>query len=143
VASCEPCGHANRDGARLCEACGARLAGDAPLLAGDLLQQHVERFNRAVTEGDFARMLHAFAQDAEMVFEGVAVGPFRGRDAIAAAYSAQPPDDTIRLLGSIAVHDEEAASDYAWSRDGNRAGRIVLTARDGAITRLLITFEPS
>ena len=142
MASCDACGHANRDGARICEACGARLGGDAPRLQAILLQQHVERFNRAVADGDFAPMLHAFAADAEMVFEGVPVGPFRGRDAIAAAYRAQPPDDTIRLLGSIAVRGEEAESDYAWSRDGNRAGRIILTARDGAITRLLITFEP-
>ena len=42
-------------------------------------------------------MLDGFTEDAELL-EGIPVGPFRGREAIAAAYRAQPPDDEIELL---------------------------------------------
>ena len=65
-----------------------------------LLVAHVERFNEAVRSGDYAPMLEAFAPDAEMVFEGVPAGPFVGREAIAAAYAAQPPTDEVLLLGA-------------------------------------------
>ena len=43
-------------------------------------------------------MLEQFAEDAELAFEGVPVGPFRGKPAIAQAYLDQPPDDEIVIL---------------------------------------------
>ena len=63
-----------------------------------LLREHVERFNAGVRSGDFGPMLAAFADDAELIFEGVPAGPFRGREAIADAYAKQPPDDEVRVL---------------------------------------------
>ena len=60
-----------------------------PWMARSLLEVHIEPFNQGVRTGDFEPMLAAFAPDAEMVFEGVPVGPFLGRAAIADAYSAQ------------------------------------------------------
>jgi hypothetical protein len=39
------------------------------------------------------------------------------------------------------VDGETVESDYAWAAEGTRSGRLVLTARDGAITRLVVTFE--
>jgi GNAT superfamily N-acetyltransferase len=110
----------------------------SPLVA--LLRAHVERFNAGVQSGDWQPMLAAFARDAELVFEGVPAGPFAGRDAIAAAYAEQPPDDQVVLLGPPSVERGTVASDYAWKRAGTRAGRMLLTARDGAITRLVVTF---
>jgi len=86
-------------------------------------------------------MLACFAPDAEMVFEGVPVGPFVGRDAIAAAYERQPPDDEVRLLGTPRTEGGTSAADYAWSVNGVRAGRMLLTERDGLIARLVVTFE--
>jgi ketosteroid isomerase-like protein len=106
-----------------------------------VLADHVRRFNDAVRSGDFTDMVAGFAPDAEMSFEGVPVGPFAGRDAIAAAYAAQPPDDEIRLLGEPRVDGETVETDYAWAADGRRAGRMILTARDGEIARLVVTFE--
>jgi steroid delta-isomerase len=50
-----------------------------------LLDRHVERFNEGVRTGDFSAMVAALAHDTEMRFEGIPVGPFQGRDAIAAA----------------------------------------------------------
>ncbi|HEX6663901.1 MAG TPA: nuclear transport factor 2 family protein [Gaiellaceae bacterium] len=64
----------------------------------ELMREHVARFNAAVESGDWAPMLEQFADDAELEFRGLPVGPFSGRDAIAAAYADQPPDDMVRLL---------------------------------------------
>jgi steroid Delta-isomerase len=98
-----------------------------------MLRDHVERFNRGVRTGDWAPMLAQFADDAELVFEGVPVGPFRGKEAIAAAYRERPPDDEIELL---------ADGGYAWKRDaGRRAGELCLETADGKIVRLVVTFE--
>jgi hypothetical protein len=107
-----------------------------------VLEAHVERFNRGVRSGDFEPMLAAFAPDAEMVFEGVPAGPFRGLEAIAAAYAAQPPTDEVLLLGPARDEDGVTVGDYAWATEGVRAGRMLLSARDGLITRLVVTFEP-
>jgi steroid delta-isomerase len=99
-----------------------------------LLEGHVERFNRGVRTGDFGEMVAAFAEDAELVFEGIPVGPFHGRDAIAAAYAAQPPDDEIVLL------DENGT--YAWSKQPELpAGQLFLTEGDGEIARLVIRYD--
>lgn len=106
-----------------------------------LLTDHVERFNQGIRTGDFGPMLAAFAEDAELVFVGVPVGPFAGREAIEEAYRRRPPDDEVRLLGPARVEDNALVADYAWAREGTRAGRMILTARDGAIARLVVTFE--
>ena len=106
-----------------------------------MLVEHVERFNEAVRSGDYGPMLAAFAPDAEMAFEGVPVGPFVGREAIAAAYAQQPPDDEIVLLGEGRASCDTEETDYAWKADGTRAGRMILTTRDGQIARLVVTFE--
>jgi len=107
----------------------------------DVLEAHVRRFNEAVLSGDFTDMVEGFTVDAEMAFVGVPVGPFVGRASIAQAYSQQPPDDQVRLLGSPRIDGDCIESDYAWAADGRRAGRMIATARDGAIARLVITFE--
>jgi hypothetical protein len=71
----------------------------------------------------------------------VPVGPFAGRKAIVAAYARQPPDDEILLLGEPRIDGDAVETDYAWGADGKRAGRLILTARDGRIARLVVTFE--
>ena len=118
-----------------------RTAGQYPAAMDVTLPAHVERFNEGVRSGDFGPMLLAFAADAEMVFEGVAAGPFVGRAAIAAAYAAQPPSDEVLLLGEPRCEEGIAVADYAWAGDGTRAGRILLDAHEGSIARIVITFE--
>ncbi len=110
-------------------------------MGNSLLLAHVERFNEAVRSGDYRPMLAAFAPEAEMVFEGVPAGPFRGLDAIAAAYASRPPTDEVLLLGPAREENGVTVADYAWAGDGRRAGRMLLSARDGLITRLVVTFE--
>lgn len=109
-----------------------------------LLHDHVGRFNEGVRTGDFAPMLESFSTDAELAFEGVPVGPFHGRDAIAAAYRERPPDDQLDVLEAWA-EDGVAIGRYAWrAAPATVAGRMLLTAdRVDAIKRLVVTFESS
>jgi ketosteroid isomerase-like protein len=105
-----------------------------------LLEDHVERFNDGVRTGDFTRMLENFADDATMAFEGVPVGPFAGRNAIAQAYRDQPPDDELDLLDTRRDGNTIVAG-YAWRREPEkRAGELRLTVAGGTISRLVVTF---
>jgi hypothetical protein len=86
-------------------------------------------------------MLAGFANDAEMEFRGVPVGPFHGRDAIAEAYRAQPPDDELRVLEDR-ERDGRTEARYAWlAEPGVAAGELLLAAEDGLIRKLVITFD--
>jgi steroid Delta-isomerase len=106
-----------------------------------LLTDHVARFNAGVRSGDFGPMVDGFTEDAELAFEGIPVGPFRGRDAIAAAYRAQPPDDEIELLDVGQDTDGQVVASYAWrKRPGVRAGALVLLPREGRIARLVVHY---
>ncbi len=107
----------------------------------DLLTEHVERFNAGVRSGDFGPMLELFVDDATLSFEGVPVGPFHGREAIAVAYREQPPDDEIELL-DVEEDDAEIRARYAWLRDEGRAAGHLRLRRDGdLITGLVVTFD--
>jgi SnoaL-like domain len=107
----------------------------------ELLSEHVARFNAGVRSGDFAPMLELFSVDAELEFRGVPAGPFRGRDAIAATYNAQPPDDEVDVL-DVEEDDAEIRAGYAWRRDdGRRAGDMFLTRDGDLITKLVVTFD--
>jgi steroid delta-isomerase len=109
--------------------------------ATGLLHEHVARFNAGVASGDWAPMLAGFAPDADLAFEGVPVGPFAGRDAIAAAYAEQPPDDTVEILETRA-DGEAVVAVYAWTRDAPEpSGRMILTPHEGLIARLVVTFD--
>jgi hypothetical protein len=106
-----------------------------------LLEDHVQRFNEGVRKGDFTHMLENFAPDATMAFEGVPVGPFIGRDAIARAYSDQPPEDELDVLDSRRAGNTIVAG-YAWRREpAKRAGELRLTIEAGRITRLVVAFD--
>jgi RimJ/RimL family protein N-acetyltransferase len=106
-----------------------------------VLRDHVERFNEGVRAGDFSAMLESFADEAELHFEGVPVGPFAGKDAIAAAYREQPPDDEIRVVDAR-VDGDTIVAGYAWLKEPDRrAGELRLTYDGTAITRLIVTFD--
>jgi steroid delta-isomerase len=107
----------------------------------NVLDEHVEHFNAGVRSGDFGPMLEPFADDAEMVFEGVPVGPFLGRGAIAQAYREQPPDDELDVL-AIRRDGNTFIAGYAWRRQPDRrAGELRLTVDGALITRLVVTFD--
>jgi steroid delta-isomerase len=116
--------------------------GEAGSHSLSLVRAHVERFNAGVRSGDFGPMVEeGFGEDAELAFEGVPVGPFRGKEAIARAYAEQPPDDEVRILRTRESGDELVVVDYAWATaPKNRAGSMIFRLRDGKIDRLLVTF---
>jgi steroid Delta-isomerase len=106
------------------------------------LGRHVTAFNKGVRTGNFDAMVERFADDAEMVFEGVPAGPFVGRAAIADAYREQSRDDEIDIL-DVREHEGVIEALYGWRRDGGAtAGRMLLTPAGELIERLLVTFEP-
>ena len=80
-----------------------------------LLSRYITGLNRGVRSGDFASMLAELTADAELVFEGIPVGPFRGREAIGAAYRLQPPDGELELLSVDEDGHGGASGPYAWS----------------------------
>lgn len=107
-----------------------------------LLERHVELFNQGVRSGDFAPMLEQFTEDADLVFEGVAAGPFHGKEKIAAAYASNPPDDEVDVLSSEQADDGTIVAKYAWRADrGRQAGRMIITPRGDEIARLVVTFD--
>ena len=106
-----------------------------------LLREHVRRFNDGVRTGDWSAMLDQLADDAELVFEGVAVGPFRGREAIAEAYRERPPDDEI-TVERLRERDGVAVADYRWVREPEtRAGELRIASTGDRITSLVLTFH--
>ena len=116
---------------------------DLPLSGVELLRDHVVRFNDGVRSGDWTPMLEQFAEDARMAFEGVPFGPFEGRDAIAAAYRDQPPDDEIEILG-VEERDDEVIAGYAWAAEPDReAGELRLRRVGERIVELVVTFTGS
>jgi hypothetical protein len=107
----------------------------------DLLQDHVENFNAGVRTGDWSSMLQGFEDEAEMEFRGIPVGPFYGKEAIAEAYRVQPPNDELRVLEER-ERDGRIEARYAWLAEPEiAAGELLLTAEDGLIHKLVVTFE--
>jgi hypothetical protein len=104
----------------------------------DQVAAHVEAFNRAVESGDWERFSERFGEDARLAFEGVPVGPFAGRDAIAAVYSAQPPTDTMSV---VAVETEGAVDTvrFRWSAGGT--GTMRMTWSGGQVEELVVSFD--
>jgi hypothetical protein len=103
-----------------------------------LLEEHVRRFNDAVSSRDFDPLVELFADDAELRFEGVPAGPFVGRDAIAAAYREQPPDDQLDVV-STTEEDGVVVERFAWRRGGTGTMRVSLAG--GKIARLVVAFD--
>jgi hypothetical protein len=113
---------------------------DVPDAVG-LLHDYVLVHNECVRTGDWEPIGGWFADDAELVFEGIPVGPFRGRGEILAAYRERPPDDEVVVFG---VDEENGAvvTRYGWLREpAEQAGRMLVTPRDGKIAKLTVTFE--
>ena len=110
--------------------------------AAAALVSHCQRFNTAVHTGEYTALVDHFAPDAEMVFEGVDAGPYKGRDAIAEAYAAQPPQDQVLLLHAEELPDGTLVGDYAWASSAQtRAGQLRMTLDGDEITRLVVTVD--
>ncbi len=103
--------------------------------------EHVAAFNTAVRSGDWDAFADRFAADAVLAFVGPPVGPFTGRDAIASAYAAQPPDDTISISGEIALDGDETVVPYRWDATGATGTMRLTGSASGKVARLVVTFD--
>jgi steroid Delta-isomerase len=104
----------------------------------DRVRAHAEGFNAAVRAGDFTAFTTTFRQDAVMRFVGVPAGPYVGRDAIAAGYEAQPPDDTLTVLAVSSGGDTDEVR-FAWDRGGT--GTMIVRWEDGLVADLTVRFD--
>ena len=84
-------------------------------------------------------MLSLFSDDAELRFENAPAGPFRGIDAIRAAYREQPPDDEICLLGVQDDGEHTITAAFVWLKGGT--GLLVLEHERGLVTSLAVVFD--
>lgn len=98
---------------------------------------HVAAFNDTVASGEWDAFSERFVDDATLAFEGVPVGPFTGRPAIAAAYAAQPPTDTMTVVGVDSESDQDTVR-FVWSAGGT--GTMHITWQGGAIAALRVSF---
>ena len=113
---------------------------DVPAAIG-LLHDYVTVHNECMRTGDWEPLGDWFTNDAELAFDGIPVGPFAGRDAIAQAYRERPPDDEV-VIFSTDEEDGRVVARYGWLREpGTVAGRMLVTPRGGKISRLVVTFE--
>jgi len=103
-------------------------------------EEHVRIFNTAVENHDWSAFVATFDEDGVVEFVGPPVGPFVGRESIAAAYAQNPPDDTIALDGPVRQDGAETVAPYRWHTSG-ATGTMRITTRAGLITRLVITFD--
>lgn len=104
----------------------------------DRVSAHAELFNAAVRSGDYSAFLDTFAEDAVMRFETLPIGPFEGREAIAAAYAAAPPADTLTVR-SVSLVDPDSAR-VAVDYDHGGSGWMTLRWRDASVLDLSIGF---
>ena len=117
----------------------ARLLGLSP--AVDFLYEYIARHNAGVRDGEWGPLGECFADGAVLEFEGVAVGPFAGGEAIVAAYEQRPPDDEVRVLDAE-EQGHTVVARYAWAAEPEvQTGRLSLTREGDKIARLVITFE--
>ena len=103
--------------------------------------RHVAVFNRAVATRQWGELVDLFDADAVMEFVGAPAPPVRGREAIAAAYAADGPDDTIELTGPVTHEGAEEVVPYRWQSTG-RTGTMRATVDGDRLRRLVVTFDP-
>jgi len=101
--------------------------------------RHIAAFNDTVRSGDWADFAGRFAPDATMRFVGVPVGPFAGREAIAAAYASQPPSDTLTVVRGVSSGDVDELW-FAWDGSG-AAGTMTVRWSGELIAELTVTFS--
>jgi RimJ/RimL family protein N-acetyltransferase len=104
------------------------------------LHDYIGAHNECVRTADWEPLRQWFADDAELAFEGVPVGPFCGADEIARAYQERPPDDQV-LTFRVVEEDGRVVADYGWLREpAVVAGRMLLTPSGPRISKLVVTF---
>jgi steroid Delta-isomerase len=100
---------------------------------------HVAAFNDSVRSGEWAGFARRFTADATMHFAGVPVGPFIGREAIAAAYAAQPPAETLTVTRAVSTGDVDELG-FVWDSSGG-TGTMTVRWTGDLVAALTVTFS--
>ena len=108
-------------------------------IVADRVDEHIAAFNTAVASGGWTEFVQRFAESARMELSGVPAGPYEGRDAIAAAYRSNPPDDTMTVL-DVRSTDWTDTARFQWSRGGTGTLWLAWTA-GGLVSRLVVDFD--
>ncbi|WP_432824214.1 nuclear transport factor 2 family protein [Dactylosporangium sp. CA-092794] len=95
-------------------------------------------FNEGVRTGDWSGYLDRFGEGATLRITGDPGSPYVGREAIAAAYTEAPPDDTLTVRSVESDGDADVAQ-VAWSAGGGGTLRLRWSA--GRIAELDATFD--
>ena len=104
----------------------------------DRVAEHVRRFDAALRSGDWGAFVAGFTTDAVMSFEGVPAGPYRGRDAILAAYENAPPTASLTVTWVDTDGDTDVAS-VGWHDGGT--GTMTIVWDGGLVAELRIAFD--
>lgn len=110
-----------------------------PVDLTEAVREHETLFNEAVRSNDYTAFIGTFAEDAIMKFDGVPVGPFKGRDQIAAAYATRPPTDTMTIWSIEEVGPETVLARFDWDNGGS--GSMQIRWRDNEVAELAISFD--
>ena len=102
-----------------------------------VVREYVERHNAGVRSGDYDALGQLFAPGAELRFEGIQLGPFRGREAIVEIFRTRGPSDELDLA-DLRTTPGIATAEFRWKRSGGRAGRAHLEHDGARITHLRI-----
>ena len=105
----------------------------------EAVRQHEALFNDAVRSGDYDAFVATFTEDAKMTFDGVPIGPFKGRHKIAAAYSSQPPTDTMSIWSIEEVDSDTVLARFDWDNGGS--GSMQVRWSDGEVSDLTISYD--
>jgi steroid delta-isomerase len=99
--------------------------------------RHVAAYNEGVRSGDWTAFAGRFTADATMRFAGIPVGPFTGREAIAAGYAARPPTDTLTVSRAVSSSDTDTLW-FTWDNGGT--GTMTLRWSGDLVADLTVTF---
>jgi len=104
-----------------------------------MLVRYAECHNRGVKTGNFNELLGLFHPDAELRFEGIAFGPFMGREEIDRAFRQHPPGDEIEI-GEVAQGGSCVLTTYQWrQKPAQRAGTLAVEVKGNLIRKLVVT----
>jgi hypothetical protein len=98
--------------------------------------EHSRLFNEAVRSGSWDAFTATFTPDAVMRFEGVPVGPYEGRGAIAAFYAA-----STMTVASVASAGNTDVVRFTWD-DGHGGGTLRVRWQDGQVAEVTVTLQP-
>jgi hypothetical protein len=74
-----------------------------------------------------------------MCFVGIPVGPFTGREAIAAAYASEPPSDTLTVTRGVSSGDVDELW-FTWD-SSTTTGTMVLRWAGDLVAELTVAFS--